>query len=176
MYESLPTKVSMAFYTRPDWAASRHKIQAKLVGLFCNTSIHHCGIMVSREDKTIVLASDKYHRAKFIDQEAYHQRIMKPVMVAELGTLNLSIKQMTDYMKEPYKGDARSIAFWFFIGRFLFPSLIPKSCSILSCQLLRIAGYHIKDCYTPIQLYNEVKKTGTIKSWQEFAEDNQLRS
>lgn len=175
-YELLPTKVSIAFYTRPDWAASRHKLQATIVGWLCNTSIHHCGIMISRDDNTIVLASDKYHRARFIDQEPYHQRIMKPVLVIDLGELNLSVKQLTDYMKEPYKGDARSLIFWFFIARFVFPGLTPKSCSTLSCQLLRIAGYEIKDCGTPIELYKEIQDKGKIKTWKEFAKENNLRS
>ena len=175
-YELLPTKVSIVFYRAPKQMAINHRIISFLISALSHADLHHSGIMLQRDDNSIILAANKYHRAKFIDQEGYHRRVVKPAIVVELGELTLSIKQLIAFIKEPYRGDDRRLLFYTLIGQFLFPGITPKSCSILSCQLLRIAGYHIKDCFTPIQLYNEVKTKGTVKSWQEFAEDNNLRS
>lgn len=175
-YEPLLTKVSVAFYAKPENMTIRERIISLLISLLSNADIHHSGIMLSRGNNCIMLAANKDHKAKLIDQSIYHRKVRKPTVVIELGEFHVSIKQMIDFLKEPYKGDVRSLLFWSLVGRFLLPGTVPKSCSILSCQLLRIAGYHIKDCYTPIQLYNEIQNKGTVYSWQEFAKENDLRS
>jgi hypothetical protein len=183
-YLTLPAKVSIAFYTRPDWSDKRYtKKRLKnlrragfWINIFTKTNLHHCGIMLNRGENTVVLAADKYHRVKFLDQEPYHQKVMKPLCVVEVGEADVSLVQLADFLKEPYKGDARSLIFWYLFGKRFLPLLTPKTCSVISCYFLRMCGFHYSNCISPRDLYEELLSKGcSVKTWEEFATENKLR-
>ena len=184
-YLMLPATVSIAFYTRPDWNTknySNKKIKSLRrlgfwIGLITRTPMHHCGIMISREEDTVILAADKYHKVRFIDQEPYHQRVMKPFCIVEVGECEVSLCQLSDFLKEPYRGDARSLVFWYFGGKRLFPLLTPKTCSVIACYFLRLCGFRYSNCISPKDLYKELMSNGCVsKSWEDYASENNLRS
>tara|TARA_R100000808_G_scaffold24969_1_gene60000 strand:- start:7804 stop:8346 length:543 start_codon:yes stop_codon:yes gene_type:complete len=172
-----PAKVGVAFYTRPDWVTGARKLQSSLVKIFCRTDLHHCGLLITRGDSSVVLAADKYHRTRFIDQECYHEKVMKPCRVVELGEANVSLEQMMAFLREPYMGDARSLIFWYFIGRFWFPRMLPPSCALITCQLLRLSGFNVPNIIAPVKLYKELTNatnsySGTSKSWEDYVSEN----
>jgi hypothetical protein len=176
-YLMLPAKVSIAFYTRPDWVSGLRKVQCELIKVLEKTTIHHCGIMINRGEDTVILAADKYHRVKFLDQEPYHQKVMKPFCVVEVGECEVSLIQLADFLKEPYLGDAKSLVFWYFIGRHFLPRLTPKTCAVISCYMLRLCGFHYPNYVSPKDLYHALIKKGCeVKSWEEYAMENNLRS
>ena len=177
MYELLPTKVSVAFYNRSsDW-------RGKIMDVLCLTNIHHCGIILHRKEGEVVLASDKTHIAKFVDAAFFHKHAYQPLAVLDLGESLVSLQQLTDFLyshekmawttKEPkprecdysYIGDARSIIFWFFVGRFIFPKLLPPSCALITCYLLRLCGFKIGNYVEPKTLYKELIHAINSNRW-----------
>jgi len=183
-YEVLPTKVSVCFYDRSkDW-------RAKIIKYSALTDIHHCGIMLDREGSRVVLASDKSHKAKFVDADKFHNLVYAPIKVVELDEAHVSLQQLTDFLyshdklkwkpltddeaanykpkKYPsyrYIGDARSIIFWYFLGRFILPKLLPPSCALMTCYLLRICGFKVGDHVQPKTLYKELDDAANYNSW-----------
>ena len=150
MYILLPTKISVVFYNKSE------DRRAKLISLLTHTKIHHCSIILERDDEIIELASDKRHRAKFVDRAVMEKLYSKPIAMIDMGERNVSIKQLTDFLKDPYVGDARSLLFWYFIGRYLFPRLLPPSCALITCYLLRLCGFKVNDHIEPKTLYKEI--------------------
>ncbi len=154
-YTLQDTEVSVVFYDRScDY-------RGKIITLFNLTRLHHCGIIFRMGDESILLMSDKSHRAKFIDADRFHERFFKPTHTIKLGTTRISVQQITDYFSSPYIGDARSIIAWFFITRWCCKSLQPKTCALLVSQILRLCGFRVKDCVTPKSLYKELSKYAT---------------
>jgi len=152
MYVLLPTKVSVVFYDR---SVDR---RTKLISLLTQTKIHHCSIILERDGEIIELASDKRHRAKFVDRAVIERLYPKTIATIDMGEASVSIKQLTDFLKNPYIGDARSLLFWYFIGRYLFPRLLPPSCALITCYLLRLCGFKVKNHIEPKTLYKELKQ------------------
>ena len=146
-------KVSVVFYDRTiDW-------RGKVIRFFNLTRLHHCGIIFSMKNESILLMSDKTHRAKFIDADRFHETFFKPYKTIDLGFSDVSITQITNYIKTPYIGDARSIVFWYFISRGLLriKHLQPKTCALLVSNILRLCGFQVEDCVTPRKLYRELQ-------------------
>jgi hypothetical protein len=144
-------EVSVCFYDR----SSADK-RAKYLNLLSGRSINHCGLLLRRNDQALILASAKTHRAKFVDEKAYHKADCPPIITTKLGTKMVSYEQLFNYVSEPYKGNTRSLAWWWFLGRFTFPLLLPPTCSLLTCRLLRVIGYKVKDHVEPYDLYKEL--------------------
>ena len=147
-------KVSVVFYDRfSDW-------RAKLITFFSLTRLHHCGILFNIGDSSILLMSDKTHRAKFIDADKFHERYFKPCTTIDLGMADVSIQQITNYISEPYIGNARSLIVWYFItqGLLRLKYLQPKTCALLVSNILRLCGFSICDCITPKGLHKELTK------------------
>ena len=172
-----PAKIAVAFYTRPDWVVGSRRLQAMAINTLCRTNLHHCGLLVTRNSNSLVLAADKYHRTRFIDQGCYHEKVMKPCEVVELGEANISVTQMMSFLKEPYMGDGRSLIFWYFIGRFLFHKMLPPSCALITCQLLRLCEINVPNIIEPKKLYKELTDatnsySGTSKSWEDYVSEN----
>jgi hypothetical protein len=164
-----PSKISIVFYTTP------HSKRARLVQMCQFNEIYHCGILIEQGDSAFILAADKTHRAKFVPEELYHQKMFNdPDKVIVLGESDINLKHTCDFVTTNYRGDTLSMAFWFFIGRHLFKSYVPKSCSILSCQLARICGFKIDDYVLPKDLYKHLltKKYTKEYSWEEYKENS----
>ena len=147
----LKARIQVCFY------CSNVSERDRFVQWATRSDVIHCGIMVDYEDMSIVLCSDKFFNAKFINSKAFHERYLQPKYIVDLGEKDISVQQLINYIDCGYKGDFRSIAFWWFGGRYLFPTLIPKTCTLLTTQLLRICGYKIKDFVSPHQLLKEFK-------------------
>ena len=148
----LPTKVSIAFYANP---LSK---RARMVQWLQRHEIYHCGIMLEQHGKTAILASDKTHCARMIAAPAYERAFQKPTYIIELGEALVSIEQVCDFISTPYRFDARSVSFWYYIGRWLFPSNRPNTCSALSTSIARMCGFKINDFVIPRDLYNHLKE------------------
>ena len=168
--EFLPTKVFVCFYDRSsDW-------RGKLIKWLSLTKTHHCGIMLERDNKVVLLASDKTHKAKFVDACRFHGVLYHPFAVIELGISDVSLRQLNNLISMPYIGDARSMVFWYFFGRKIFPKLIPASCSLITCYMLRLCGFMVKDHVMPKDLYKELtcatnNDIWTSRSWEDYLSD-----
>jgi len=147
--------VSVVFYN-----LSHLGVVFKTVGFLGLTKFHHCGIVFTMGDNSIVLAFDRRHRAKFFDTKKFHDNVYSPCETIDLGTANVSIKQLTDYITVPYIATLKNIVFWYYIthGLLRLKHLQPKSCGLLSSNILRLCGYSVIDCVSPKQLYKELKK------------------
>lgn len=137
--------------------------------------MYHCGLMFSYEENSLILASDKQHRAKFIPGELYHVKMgFTPSHVVTLGTTDFSnIDRIMDFISIPYKGDTLSILFWYYIGRFLFKSYQPKSCALLATNIARFCGFSIPDFIHPPGLYKYIKDKYTSLTWEEYKKEIQ---
>ena len=146
--------ISVVFYDRSkDW-------RAKIVTFTNWTRLHHCGIILSIGGESILLMSGKSHRAKFIDADRFHKNFCKPSHTLKLGRAMVSVQQITDYIRPPYTGDARSLSVWYFFTNSILrcKSLQPKTCALLISNILRICGFYVTDCVTPKKLYRELQK------------------
>jgi len=163
------TTVSIVFYSTPK---SR---RGKLVQILQYNPIFHCGLMLSCHDESFVIASDKTHRAKFIPNDLYHNTIgFKPSHIVILGETDFSnIQRTMDFIATPYKGDTMSMAFWYYIGRFLFKSYQPKSCALLACQIARFCGFKLDDFILPKNLYNDLRDKYTHYTWEEYIKESE---
>jgi hypothetical protein len=181
-YEFSPTEVSVLFYCRPDWESliprskklkryQRRNGMMVMLATLTNTDIHHASLMFKRDDKCIVLATGEHHRSKLIDEEAYHSTILEPKYIVELGSLDVSIKQIQDYLKTPHRVNRKDMVYYAVLGKFLFPTVKPNCCTLLSCQLLRMIGYPIKDIVVPRDLHKYLSKQYTIKPWEEYTKE-----
>jgi len=124
-------------------------------------------------NESFILAADKTHRAKFVPEELYHQKMFNdPDKVLVLGEKDIDLKYTCDFVNTNYRGDTLSMAFWFFVGRYLFKSYVPKSCGLLSCQLARMCGFKIDDYVLPKDLYKHLLNKKNIKEylWEEYKE------
>lgn len=182
-YTGLPTKIAIPFYTRPDFQEDfstpmkRFHALGFWIALIGRTRVHHTGIMLSREDSTIVLSTSESSRAKFVDEEGFHERgFCNPTHVADLGVANVSIKQLMQFIKVPYRGYRKDMLFYTLFSRFFFPSIIAKSCTLITCEMLRMIGYNIHDYVFPKDLYKDLSKRYPIKTWEEYSQENSLRS
>ncbi len=155
----IPCLISVCFYSRDEYEKER------IVQWCTNSDVVHCGILIEHENLSIVLASDKSHKAKFIDSSSFHSRVMSPKYILEVGTADVSITQLENFMGKDYMGDARSITFWWFIGRFLFPSYQPKSCALLTSQMLRLCGFDVKEHISPHTLLKELQDATNTNRW-----------
>jgi len=158
-----PTRVSVCFYDMSgNW-------RGKLIKLLSLTNLHHCGILLEREEKRIVLTSDKTHKAKFVDADKFHKHLYQPVKVMEYkAEADVSIQQLTNFLYGrgySYIGDMRSVLFWFFLGRLAFPRMLPPSCALLVCYLLRMCGIEVESHVEPRKLYKELNNAANSDSW-----------
>ena len=183
-YIGLPTKVSVVFYTRPDFDTNLKSTQLKQlrnagfwIGLIGRTKIHHVGLMLSRDNNTVVLVTGEKSRAKFIDEHTYHEMgMVNPILVADLGTVDVSLTLLTQFIKVPYRGSRKDLFFYCLFSRFIFKSLLAKSCTLLICEMLRMIGYNIQDYVIPRDLYNNLEESHPIKEWDDYVKENKLRS
>lgn len=162
------TEVSVVFYNLSKYFRSPEAMKEKLwvrIGYhiisFVNlTRLHHCGIIFTRGDNSVVLMTSRTHRAKFIDEKRFHERYYRPSKRIDLGSAKVSINQMTDYIKEPYRGNLPSLMLWYFIisPLLILNSLQPKTCALLISNMLRLCGYDVTDCVTPKRLHKELNK------------------
>lgn len=163
----MKSNVSVCFYSRDIFEKER------IIQWLASTDVIHCGIMITHEDLSIVLASDKSHNAKFVDSSAFHRRMMKPKYIIDLGEHDVSIKQLENFMGRTYIGEARSLTFWWFVGRYLFPNYLPKTCALLTSQMLRICGIQVKDHVGPHTLLKELQDaTNNNRRPSRSGEDN----
>jgi hypothetical protein len=125
--------------------------------------------MLHQEDKKILLVSDKTHKAKFIDADRFHNRVYAPTHVTYLGEADVSIKQLTDYVGQDYKGDARSLITYCIITRFFMPTLKPLSCALLTSQLLRMCGFDIGHNALPKELFKELTNAVNSNCWTSWS-------
>ena len=151
-YTLMPATVKVCFYNRAD------DYRGRLIGLFSRSKIHHCGIMVCGEEFSYLLASDKTHRARMISSERFHSKFYTPSHIIVIGKANVSIRQLENYLSKEYKLSAKAIVFWFFFLRFFKVKWRPKSCTGITCELLRLCGFKIKDYTIPVDLYKELSK------------------
>ena len=147
----MKTHVNVCFYSRDIYEKER------FVQWATKSDVVHCGIMLTVDNLSVVLASDKSHNAKFINSESFHSKVMSPKYTIYLGERDVSIQQLETFMGNNYIGDTRSIIFWWFIGRHLFPSYQPKSCALLTSQMLRVCGLNIQDHVSPHTLLKELQ-------------------
>ena len=162
------TEVSVVFYNLAKYFRSPDAMNEKLwvrigyhiIGLFNLTRMHHCGIIFSRGNNSVVLMTSRTHRAKFIDEQRFHERYYKPSKKITMGTAKVSLQQMTDYIKEPYVGNLRSLMLWYFIIHpfRIFKPIQPKTCSLLISNMLRLCGWSVSDCITPKKLHKELDR------------------
>lgn len=182
-YEQLPTKVAIPFYTRPDFEENlsipmqRFRALGFWIALLGRTRIHHTGIMLSRADSTIVLSTSESSRAKFVDEEGFHDRgFCPPTHVADLGEADVSVKQLMQFIKVPYRGYRKDMIFYVLFSQYFFPSIIAKSCTLITCEMLRMIGYNVKDYVFPKELHKDLSKRYPIKTWEEYTKEYNLRS
>jgi hypothetical protein len=152
-YIFLPTKISVCFYDMS------YDFRGKFISFLTLTNLHHCGIMLEREDKKIILTSEKTHKTRFMDANKFHNRMGYPTEVVELGIHQVSITQLSNFLhssKHSYRGDFKSLFCWYIAGRFLFPLVKPPSCGMITVYLLRICGIEVKDHVEPRTLYKEL--------------------
>jgi hypothetical protein len=147
-YILLPTKVSVTFYSASGW-------QGKFIGFFTRSKIHHCGLMLDRDDKSVIMIASKKRSAKFVDSKSFH-KIKKPLHVVDVGEFDVSINQLSDYLYKVGKNTLVGLMFWCLIGRWICQGNIPASCTLYVCQLLRLCGYKIRDIIIPKELYREL--------------------
>lgn len=144
--------VSVVFYSGMEtW-------KAKLFTILTLTKLHHCGIIFTIGEESILLMCAKTHRAKFLDADKFHERFFKPSHTLDMGKVHISIAQLTNFLSTPYLGDVRSLFMWHFITKHLTHSLQPKTCALLVTYILRLCGFQISDCVSPKQLYRELQK------------------
>lgn len=178
-YIGLPTKVSVVFYCRPEWDSliprnDKLKRQQRrdgamiMLATFANTDIHHSSLMLERDDKSVMIITGEHHRAKMIDTCWYHENILAPKYIIELGTFDVSLKQLKNYLRTPYRLKRWDVWVYILITRFFFPTLLPKTCTLLNCQLLRMIGYKIEDIVIPMLLWKELKKNYKPITWDEY--------
>jgi len=149
-YVLQPANVKVVFY-------DRHSDYRGKIITYCNlTRLHHCGIIFTMGDESILLMSDKTHRAKFVDTKRFHERFFQPTKEIYMGEANVSIQQLTDYVRSMTVSNAKNISFWYFISRHFFKTLRPNTCALLVSQILRMCGWCLPDCITPKQLYREL--------------------
>ena len=159
-YILTPVKVSIAFYTYPGL------ILKPLIKILGKTDIHHCSLVLEREDNRIVLATSDTHRAKFVDEDMYHSRIITPICIVDIGKSECSINQLNDFIKPYSKLNKTDLIYYCILGRFLSPSSLTTSCSLITCQLIRIMGYNINDYVLPRDLYLDLKKEHKERSYE----------
>ena len=156
-------EIAIVFYSDP---ITR---RAQITQICQYHKIFHCGIMLSNKDRSLVVAADKTHRAKFIPSELYHEKCMKPSDVIILGDTDMeNMEKLMNFISVPYIGDTVSMAFWYYIGRWLFKSYVPQSCSILASQMARFCGFKVKDHVLPKDLLNHLKETYNHLTWREY--------
>lgn len=166
-YIVLKTKVYICFYPSLDnWVSS-------WMGFFSRTKLHHCTVMLERDEKRIMLAYGKSDKAKIIDADSYNFHFHKPSHVIELGEAHVSVQQLCDFIKGKRINDVRGILFWWWIGRLIFPSLIPRTCGTLTCDLIKLFGFKIKEHVSPKTLYKELTNATdnhcwSGRSWQDY--------
>ena len=151
-YVFSPVEVSVAFYTFPNW------ILTPWIKVFGRTDKHHCCLILKREDNSIILASSNSHRAKFVDTDTYCKRVVTPDTIIDLGMAECSIKQIENFIKPYGKLNSPDLVYYSMLGRFLFPSLLTRSCTLIICEVLRIMGYSINDYVLPRDLYKDLKQ------------------
>ena len=187
-YTFKPTKVSVCFYDRSDdW-------RGKVIKYLTRSDIHHCGILLERDDKSIILASDKSHKAKFVDSKRFHGYAYQPTHVFDFEEVPVSIQQLTDFLYShdkqawreksskletrrinyDYMGDGRSLVFWFFLGRFILPRLLPPSCALITCYLLRMCGIKVNTHVEPRTLYKELDDAVDFNCWTGWRREDHL--
>ena len=163
------TEVSIVFYNLAKYFRSRTVIKEKLwvrigyhiMGLVNLTRMHHCSIIFSRGENSVVLMTSRTHRAKFIDEKRFHEIYYSPSKTINLGKAMVSLQQLNEYIKEPpYVGNLPSLMLWYFIIKplLVLKSLQPKTCSLLISNMLRLCGYNVTDCVTPKRLHKELNK------------------
>ena len=132
----------------------------KVISFFNWTKLHHCGIIFSIGEQSILLMCEKNKRARFVDADLFHYKFCKPSHTLNIGRAMVSIGQLTDYPRVPYVGDSRSVGVWYLLTRPIFKckSLQPKTCSLLVSSFLRLCGFGVSDCVTPKKLYRELQK------------------
>ena len=136
--------------------------------------IMHCGLMVERDAiRTLVVASPG-HRAKITDADKYHARVYQPKEVIYLGQKDVSLRQICNFLSGGYRGEEKSILFWYYITRHFFPNLVPRTCGLLTCDLLRMCEVRVKNHVAPFDLYKELKShaddyhSWTGRGWEDY--------
>tara|TARA_Y100001963_G_C6766569_1_gene442611 strand:- start:836 stop:1369 length:534 start_codon:yes stop_codon:yes gene_type:complete len=165
------TEIYICFYDR-----SCVDYRARVCNILSGSKINHCGVLLSRENSSLILASAKTHRSKFVDSFRYHKADCEPCSMLYLGKREVSYEQLFNYIEEPYKGDIRGLVWWWFLGRFLLPLMVPPTCALLTCRLLRVMGYQIKDHVQPQTLFKELTSENYSNSWASWSWEDYTRS
>ena len=163
-YTTLKTKVYVCFYP-----ALVNRICYQIISL---TNINHCTILFERDDKRSVLAYGKSGEVKIVSAENYHS-FHQPSHVIELGECSVSIQQFRDFIQGKRINDMVGILFWWWFGRLVIPRLVPRTCGTLTCDLIKLCGFKIKEHASPKALYKELTNATNNycwsgRSWQDY--------
>ena len=149
------TRVYVSFYTRDRWWAT----------LLSGTDLLNCAVMFERNNRRVILAAAPTHRPKLVDADKFHESWAYPKHVIELGMAPVCLKQIDCYISNNYRGDVRSIFFWAYFGKYFFPRLLPRTCALLTCNVLRVCGFRIKDHIQPLHLFKELTNANDYHCW-----------
>jgi hypothetical protein len=161
--------VSVAFYsldTKMFWSKF---IKIATLG----DKYQHCGIILHRNGVSAEYVTALGEVCRFSDACAY-RKIHTPSAVITLGSHFVNFNRLQLFADRFHSEDARSILWWWFVGRFLFPKMLPPTCTLITCQLLRLCGIPVGNITRPQKLFKELtNETNNYcwesKSWENYA-------
>ena len=109
--------------------------------ILARTKLMNCSIMFEREGQRVIVASSPSSRSKILDADSFHESTHQPKHVFILGTTSVCLTQLMSFLDGRYRGDLKSVVFWNYFGKYFFPTLLPRTCSLLTWHIMRLCGY-----------------------------------
>jgi len=152
--------ISVAFYALEKKRWESKVIKAATMG----DTYQHTGIILHRNGVSVEYSTG-YGVCRFVDSCAL-RKIQTPQEVIYLGKHLVNFERLQLFADRFHSEDKRSFIWWWFIGRFFIPKMLPPSCGLITCQLLRLCGIEIKDIVRPQLLFKELTNAANNYSWK----------
>jgi hypothetical protein len=162
-YSATPIDIFVCFYDRSnkDW-------RSKLIKYLAKAKYQHCGLMVHKNGVSTVFATSLRSTGRFTNATSYHRR-ERPTEIISLGNHSASFGQLFNFSSDLFKEDLRSIIWWWFVGRFILSKMLPPTCTLITCQFLRICGILVGNHVNPQNLYRELTNAANNYSWTSWS-------
>jgi hypothetical protein len=143
-------KVYLTFYNlKNTW---HHKV----IKLLTRAKYTHVGIVIKTPENSLEMWTNLGEKKTGWVSEKALRKFYTPDKILYLGENNTKLSQLMNVLSDSNIVQARSVWFWWWIGRFIFPTMLPQTCSSITCHILRVCGFNIQIHVHPIDLYKEI--------------------
>ena len=136
--------VSVCFYS-----VEKELFWSRMIKLMTFGDTHqHCGFMLHRNGVSTEFVTGVGIQGRFANAVGY-RKIHTPNRVVYLGKHLIDFKQLQLFAEGIHSEDVRSVLWSWFVGRFVLPKMLPPTCTLITCQFLRLCGIKVNNFSRP---------------------------